>query len=528
MPRAYDRLVPPTDKDPNRFGTDYSDPLSAVSDAAAVAGEQIRDQLVQIIMDKTGIDLTGPIEFIDWLSNQIGVNLQDLATLLSNLAAGILNALDGFIKELERITGLNFSHGPVEFLLSLFAAFSKDTGLNFGNGPVAFLASIFAALSKATGLDFANGPLAFINSIFVALSTATGLNFANGPVAFLASILAAFAKATGLDFANGPAAFLASIFTALSTATGLNFANGPAAFLASILAAFAKATGLDFANGPAAFLASLATQVTTTASNLIKPLTDLVQSLIDGIAGIWAGVAVVGKPLQDALTAIAGILGIGQGAAAVAAQANMGVSAILAQQAGGFSDEFDYTLANNLPAAWQKKTPLADSYGPDGSGIARGVMSGTSTGPVQYVQTTKPLTAADMKVTGVLARVPWWDLLVKSGWYLLVQANPTDRTAYGVDIQNTACQFFSLNAAGVQTNIGTAKTIPANAAGLPYTLEIKGTTLTLYRNHIVAATQAVSAALPGRCVGFGGFKPVYTNLTDNPLAQFAGIAWQPA
>lgn len=360
------------------------------------------------------------------------------------------------------------------------------------------------------------------------LERITGLNFSHGPVEFLLSLFVALTKATGLDFANGPIAFLLSIFTALSKATGLDFANGPIAFLASIFTALSTATGLDFANGPAAFLTSLATQVTTIASNLLKPLADLVQALIDGIAGIWAGVPVIGKPLQDALTAIAGILGIGQGAAAAAAQANMGVSAILAQQAGGFSDEFDYTLANNLPAVWQKKTPLADSYGPDGSGIARGVMAGTGTGPVQYVQTSKPLTAADMKVTGVLARVPWWDLLVKSSWYLLVQANPTDRTAYGVDIMNTTCQFFSLNAAGVQTNIGTAKTIPANAAGLPYTLEIKGTTLTLYRNHIVAATQAVSAALPGRCVGFGGFKPVYTNLTDNPLAQFAGIAWQPA
>ena len=73
MPRTYDRLIPPVDKDPNRFGTDYANPLEAVSDAAAVAGEQIRDQLVRIIMDKTGIDLRGPIEFINWLSAQINV-----------------------------------------------------------------------------------------------------------------------------------------------------------------------------------------------------------------------------------------------------------------------------------------------------------------------------------------------------------------------------------------------------------------------------------------------------------------------
>ena len=288
--------------------------------------------------------------------------------------------------------------------------------------------------------------------------------------------------------------------------------------------------------GTGTTVAAAVTAVTNWLSNVFQKLLDEIAKLLPFELGGWrpgSGAANLHAGIQDVVNAIAGILGVGQKAAAAAGEANLAISVIASAQAGGFHDELDYTLADDMPAAWQKKTPLADSYGPDGKGGIHGVMRGvlgsvSPTGPVQYVQTSKPLTTADMKVTTQLLRKPWWDLLVKSSWYLLVQANPTDRTAYGVDIMNTTCQFFSLNAAGVQTNIGTVKTIPANATNIPYILEIKGTTLKLTIGSVTAATQAVSAPLTGRCVGFGGFKPVYTNLTDNPLAQFSGFTWQPA
>ena len=118
MPRTYDRLIPPVDKDPNRFGTDYANPLEAVSDAAAVAGEQIRDQLVRIIMDKTGIDLRGPIEFINWLSAQINVTLGDLGATLLGLAAPIIDKVQEIIAAILAATGIDLS-SPEDFLMWL-------------------------------------------------------------------------------------------------------------------------------------------------------------------------------------------------------------------------------------------------------------------------------------------------------------------------------------------------------------------------------------------------------------------------
>ncbi|MFY9337161.1 MAG: hypothetical protein WAO90_14345, partial [Mycobacterium sp.] len=89
-----------------------------MSDAAAVAGEQIRDQLVRIIMDKTGIDLSGPIEFINWLSAQINVTLGDLATTLLGLAAPIIDKVQEIIDAILAATGIDLS-SPEDFLVWL-------------------------------------------------------------------------------------------------------------------------------------------------------------------------------------------------------------------------------------------------------------------------------------------------------------------------------------------------------------------------------------------------------------------------
>jgi hypothetical protein len=92
MPRAFDRRFQPTmDKDPTRFGTDYTDPYGAINESASSAGLLIRNNLVVAIKQTTGIDLTGVFEFIDWLGEQIGLNLQAFAQAWQQLLDGIIN-----------------------------------------------------------------------------------------------------------------------------------------------------------------------------------------------------------------------------------------------------------------------------------------------------------------------------------------------------------------------------------------------------------------------------------------------------
>lgn len=255
--------------------------------------------------------------------------------------------------------------------------------------------------------------------------------------------------------------------------------------------------------------------------------TGVFQKLIDGInalAALIPGFTTGTNPIQNAVDIIAGILGIGQAAEHAAAQANMGVEAILTGQAGGFVEEFDVAASSTLSADWKKQTSLADGYGTDGAGSAVFKVSGTGVGQVMYTQTTKPLVSADMKVTTSLSKRPTWDLLVRSAVYLSVQANPSNQECYRVAINNTGCQFQKVSTSGADTDIGAEKPIPGFATGVPYALEIKGNTLTLYRQGIAVATQAVSGPLTGRNVGFGAYKPAYVG--GQPCANFAGFTWQ--
>jgi predicted RNase H-like HicB family nuclease len=279
-----------------------------------------------------------------------------------------------------------------------------------------------------------------------------------------------------------------------------------------------------------------------TVTDALKAVTDwlgtVFQKLLEEIAKLWgwtpgSGAAAIHAGIQDVVNTIAGILGIGQAAGVSAANANAGLAALMAGQAGGFFDEFEYPMATNLPAAnWKKTSALADSYGSDGSGSAVFNASPVaSVGWIEYVQISKPLSVPDMKCGVTLSKLPIWNTisvagLNQSSWRIKVQCNPTDKACYGVEIGYDRAQFYSMNAAGTVTNLGSAKTIPPNALGKQYTLEIKGNVLTLYRAGIVAATYSGVTPLAGRCVGFGAEKTVY--IGEHPCINLAGVSWQPA
>jgi len=92
MPRAIDRRpFPEADKNPNRFGTDYTDPQGAINEGAVKSGDFIRNALPQAIKDVTGIDLSGVVEFIDWLSEQVGVAMSNFGEMWQGLLDGIVN-----------------------------------------------------------------------------------------------------------------------------------------------------------------------------------------------------------------------------------------------------------------------------------------------------------------------------------------------------------------------------------------------------------------------------------------------------
>ena len=255
------------------------------------------------------------------------------------------------------------------------------------------------------------------------------------------------------------------------------------------------------------------------------------QKLLDEIAKLWgwtpgAGGAAIHAGITDVIATISGILGIGQSAAASAANANAGLAAIAAGQKGGFFDEFELPIANDLPATdWKKTSTLADSYGTDGNGSAVFHPSGTGLGWVEYVQISKPLLVPDMRCGLTLSKLPTWDLLVRSSWRIKVQCNPTDKACFQVQIANNQARFYAVDAAGSVTALGAWQAIPPNAMGTQYELEIKGNVLTLYRGGIQAATYSGVTPMSGRCVGFGAEKVAYAG--NQPCINLAGVSWRP-
>ena len=558
MPRAYDRLIPPVDKDPNRFGTDYANPLEAVSDAAAVAGEQIRDQLVRIIMDKTGIDLSGPIEFINWLSAQINVTLGDLGATLLSLAAPIIDKVQEIIDAILIATGIDLS-SPEDFLVWLAGLIGIDLrelaknvqemidglfNLFSPSGAVGkTVAEAVAAIQDwLTGVfqPVSDGLAAIgkvIQDLLDGLFGLFGVSGATGktPIEVITAI-GTWLSGVFQPVSDGLAAIVKTVTDLINGLFGLFGGTGTVSLAGMITAATTWMTHWqEFVDGIWTAFSGGVAGVGKTVADALAAVTgwlgNVFQKLLDEIAKLWgwtpgAGGAAIHAGITDVIATISGILGIGQSAAVSAANANAGLAAIVAGQKGGFFDEFELPIANNLPATdWKKTSTLADSYGTDGNGSAVFHPSGTGLGWVEYVQISKPLLVPDMRCGVTLSKLPTWDLLVRSSWRIKVQCNPTDKACFQVQIANNQARFYAVDAAGSVTVLGAWQAIPPNAMGTQYELEVKGNVLTLYRGGIQAATYSGVTPMSGRCVGFGAEKVAYAG--NQPCINLAGVSWRP-
>jgi hypothetical protein len=440
MPRTFDRRIPDVDKDPNRFGTDWSNPLGAIAATADEAGVQIRAGIIAAIKDATGIDLTGFVDFIDWLGAQINVNLNDLAANLAGIVAPIFETIDDILEALRIATGIDLSSGDafLDWLLGLI------------------------------GLD-----------LRTLQSTLDGIGD---------SIL---------DVAD-------KVVDKIKDLTGLDL---------DALAA------LD----PVKILAWLQKQV---------------QEIIDKVAGLWKPIsdpaAAIGRPLQDFVDAISGILGVANSAQSAADFANIGLAAITAANKAGFSDEFNYAIAANLPTVDWKSTYSGSgtgTWGPNGNGVLawqpKGPVIVGNPRRVTYVQTKNPLPGIPATITLVLSKPPHEDALVKSWLHIDGQANATDQSCVRYWVGVDTAQFQTVNAAGAATNVGAAVAIPQVRAGDVFELVLNASTAVLKRNGIVAASSPYTP-LAGRCIGFGAQTDAYTWIFGgHPAPEMAGIAWYP-
>jgi hypothetical protein len=184
MPRAFDRGVPPVDKNPLISGTNYNDPQGIIGDAAGFWGQQVREGIPRAIKDITGIDITGVVEFMEWLVAQIGelLNLetwlelsQDLLGFFDWLWGAISSALGGEFAPVN-----DFLKPIFQFFVDLFDAFG-DTFLPVLTAITGFLTWLWGLVESVLGgaFDAVEDFLKPIFELLVNLFGSLGATFLN-------------------------------------------------------------------------------------------------------------------------------------------------------------------------------------------------------------------------------------------------------------------------------------------------------------------------------------------------------------
>ena len=148
-----------------------------------------------------------PQEVFGFLETLTGLDLtHGLAKFFDSLTLGFNNWATATLKWLKDTFGLDFT-GPIKFVESIFTAILKAfetlTGLDLTHGLLAFFTSltediakwqsqVWTWLTSWTNLNWSNGPLPFLvsvfNAIISAIETQTGLEINSGLPAFFASL----------------------------------------------------------------------------------------------------------------------------------------------------------------------------------------------------------------------------------------------------------------------------------------------------------------------------------------------------
>ena len=263
------------------------------------------------------------------------------------------------------------------------------------------------------------------------------------------------------------------------------------------------------------------------------------QKLIDGInalASFIPGFSAGSNPIQNAVDIISGILGIGQSAAASAAQANLGVAVIVAGQNGGGHDDFDYSVSASLPSPWVSTyTGNATSkLGPTGTGYLVWKYSGlvNTWREVHYRKSDVTMPNSDCIITAVLSKAPGNGSTDHSKLFIEALWSATDESRLRVQIGPNYAQLQSVSATGTVSNVGAKHAIPNVHSGDSFALKIRGNDVSLMTGTIThfTETRLWLSSFTGRQFGFGvmtaGWLPGAPPDRVQPGAELTGITWQ--
>ena len=492
---------------------------------------QLQSVLGSIVDFVTNSDLVLAIQ--DFVTNnQLLSAIQDFITSidLADAVGNIVKALTGTAGALSDLSAwvagvLNPVLSGFQLLLdALFSLFGGGSGTG---KPVADAIAALTTWVNTTFKGVSDGLTAIVKTVTDLINGLFGLFGGTGTVSLAGMLTAAgtwmthwqeFVDGIWTAFSGGVAGVGKTVADAVTALKGWfgNFHK----LLDALFGAFGGVAGTD-------------KTITDVIGAITGWFTNVFQKLIDGInalASLIPGFSTGSNPIQNAVNIISGILGIGQSAAASAAQANLGVAAIVAAQNGGSHDDFDYAVSASLPSPWVStySGDATGKLGPDGRGYVVWSYSGlpNTYRAVHYRKSDVTMPNSDCIITAVLSKAPGYGTTDHCRLWIEALWSATDQSRLMVQIGPNYAQLQSVSATGAITNVGAKHTIPNVHNGDSFALKIRGNDVSLMAGTITHFTETVAVgSFTGRQFGFGAmYAGVILGFLNGP--ELTGITWQ--
>lgn len=238
--------------------------------------DQIRESLVLVFSDLTGIDLTPALAAFD----QLKTSLTEIGK--GFVEGGISGGFDALVGQIDQLTGFDLT-GVVDTFSGIGKAFA-DIKTAFSEGGVSGgFEAIVGQIESLTGFDLSGAVegLSGISGIFSEIKSA----FADGGIGgVFDELVSGFESLTGIDL-SGIGESFAGISEAFAGIGEVFSEGGLSGALDGLVSSFENLTGIDL-SGLKDGIGEFLSEIITVDESTLTSVGDAVQALIDAFSGV--------------------------------------------------------------------------------------------------------------------------------------------------------------------------------------------------------------------------------------------------
>ena len=238
--------------------------------------DQIRESLVLVFSDLTGIDLTPALAAFD----QLKTSLTEIGK--GFMEGGISGGFDALVGQIDQLTGFDLT-GVVDTFAGIGKAFA-DIKTAFEEGGISGgFEAIVGQIESLTGFDLSGAVegLSGISGIFSEIKSA----FADGGIGgVFDELVSGFESLTGIDL-SGIGESFAGISEAFAGIGEVFSEGGLSGALDGLVSSFENLTGIDL-SGLKDGIGEFLSEIITVDESTLTSVGDAVQALIDAFSGV--------------------------------------------------------------------------------------------------------------------------------------------------------------------------------------------------------------------------------------------------